>query len=131
MANIDIFSLEPSKISRDLKGKYMLIYGASKIGKTSFAVQAPRTLTCAFELGLNALSGQRYVPLPTWSDFKKVVSQLRKPQAKEMYDTIVIDTATWAYGLCEKYICQREGTEDLRSIPWGKNPWPPLFVRTM
>lgn len=53
-------------------------------------------------------------------DFKKVLSQLRKPQAKEIYDTIVIDTATWAYGLCEKYICQREGTEDLRSIPWGQ-----------
>lgn len=120
MADIDIFNLTPSVIDRSLKGKYLLIYGASKIGKTSFAVQAPRTLTCAFELGLNALSGQRYVPIPKWTDFKKVLSQLRKPQAKEMYDTIVIDTATWAYGLCEKYICQREGTEDLRSIPWGQ-----------
>jgi len=27
MADIDIFSLEPSKISRDLKGKFLLIYG--------------------------------------------------------------------------------------------------------
>lgn len=131
MADINIFDLTPSVIDKSLKGKYLLIYGASKIGKTSFAVQAPRTLTCAFELGLNALSGQRYVPIPKWTDFKKVLSQLRKPQAKEMYDTIVIDTATWAYGLCEKYICQREGTEDLRSIPWGKNPWPPLFARIM
>lgn len=120
MVDIDIFNLQPSKISRDLRSKYILIYGASKIGKTSFAVQAPRTLTCAFELGLNALSGQRYVPLPKWSDFRKVLSQLRKPQAKEMYDTIVIDTATWAYGLCEKYICQREGVDELRSIPWGQ-----------
>ena len=121
MANdIDIFNLKPSVIDKSLKGKYLLIYGSSKIGKTSFAVQAPRTLTCAFELGLNALSGQRYVPIPKWSDFKKVLSQLRKPQAKEMYDTIVIDTATWAYGLCEKYILQREGADDIRSIPWGQ-----------
>lgn len=30
MANIDIFSLEPSKISRDLKGKFLLIYGLPK-----------------------------------------------------------------------------------------------------
>lgn len=120
MADIDIFNLQPSVIDKSLKGKYVLIYGASKIGKTSFAVQAPRTLTCAFELGLNALSGQRYVAMPKWVDFKKVISQLRKPQAREMYDTIVIDTATWAYGLCEKYVCQREGVEDLRSIPWGQ-----------
>lgn len=77
-------------------------------------------MVCAFELGLNALSGQRYVPMPKWSDFKKVISQLRKPQARELYDTIVIDTATWAYGLCEKYVCQREGYESLRDIPWGQ-----------
>ena len=44
MADIDIFNLEPSKISRDLKGKYLLLYGAPKVGKTSFAVQAPRAL---------------------------------------------------------------------------------------
>lgn len=30
MADIDIFNLEPSKISRDLKGKYLLIYGQPK-----------------------------------------------------------------------------------------------------
>ena len=31
MANeLDIFSLDPSKISRDLKGKYILIYGQPK-----------------------------------------------------------------------------------------------------
>lgn len=120
MADINIFDLQPSVIDKSLKGKYILIYGASKIGKTSFAVQAPRTLTCAFELGLNALSGQKYVPIPKWVDFKKVISQLRKPQARELYDTIVIDTATWAYDLCEKYICQRESVEALREIPWGQ-----------
>lgn len=32
MANeINIFDLEPSKISRDLKGKFLLIYGAPKL----------------------------------------------------------------------------------------------------
>lgn len=30
MTDIDIFSLEPSKISRDLKGKFLLIYGQPK-----------------------------------------------------------------------------------------------------
>jgi len=36
-----------------------------------------------------------------WTDFKKVLSQLRKPQAKEMYDSIVVDTASIAWQLCE------------------------------
>ena len=30
MADIDIFNLEPYKISRDLKGKFLLIYGQPK-----------------------------------------------------------------------------------------------------
>lgn len=67
MANIDIFSLEPSKISRDLKGKYILLYGQPKVGKTSFAVQAPRTLVCAFEQGTNALAGVKALPMPKWA----------------------------------------------------------------
>lgn len=67
MAEIDIFSLEPSKISRDLKGKYLLLYGAPKVGKTSFAVQAPRALVCAFEMGTNALAGTRSLPMLKWS----------------------------------------------------------------
>lgn len=30
MANIDIFNIEPTKISRDLKGKFILIYGEAE-----------------------------------------------------------------------------------------------------
>lgn len=120
MANIDIFSLEPSKISRDLKGKFLLIYGLPKTGKSTFGSQLPRSLFLNFEQGTNALAGIRSVPILSWSDAKKVLSQLRKPQAKEMYDSIVVDTASIAWQLCEKYICQREGVDTIRDVPWGQ-----------
>lgn len=121
MANdIDIFSLEPSKISRDLKGKFMLIYGLPKVGKSTFGSQLPRSLFLNFEQGTNALAGIRSVPILRWSDFKKVLTQLRKPQARDMYDTIVVDTVSIAWQLCEKYICQREGVDTIRDISWGQ-----------
>ena len=121
MANdIDIFSLEPSKISRDLKGKFLLIYGQPKTGKSTFGSQLPRSLFLNFEQGTNALAGIRSVPILRWGDFKKVLSQLRKPQAREMYDSIVVDTASIAWQLCEKYVCQREGVDSIRDIPWGQ-----------
>lgn len=119
MADIDIFNLQPSVIDKSLRGKYLLLYGRPKCGKTSFAVQAPRALICAFELGVNALGGTRYVPMLRWSDFKKVMSQLKKPQAKEMYDTIVLDTVSIAYELCEKYILQQQGATTIKDIPFG------------
>lgn len=120
MANIDIFTLEPSKISRDLKGKFLLIYGAPKTGKSTFGSQLPRALFLNFEQGTNALAGIRGVPILRWTDFKKVLSQLRKPQAKEMYDSIVVDTASIAWQLCEQYICQRESVDNIREVPWGQ-----------
>ena len=120
MPDIDIFSLEPSKISRDLKGKFLLIYGQPKTGKSTFGSQLPRSLFMNFEQGTNALAGIRSVPILRWTDAKKVLTQLRKPQAKEMYDSIVVDTASIAWQLCEKYICQREGVDTIRDVPWGQ-----------
>lgn len=37
-----------------------------------------------------------------------------------MYDSIVVDTASIAWQLCEKYVCQREGVDSIRDIPWGQ-----------
>lgn len=90
-----------------------------KVGKSTFGSQLPRSLFLNFEQGTNALAGVRSAPILRWGDFKKVLTQLRKPQAREMYDTVVVDTATIAWQLCERYICQREGVESIRDIPWG------------
>ena len=73
-----------------------------------------------FEQGTNALAGIRSVPILRWTDAKKVLTQLRKPQAKEMYDSIVVDTASIAWQLCEKYICQRENVDSIRDVAWGQ-----------
>ena len=120
MADIDIFSLEPSKISRDLKGKFLLIYGQPKTGKSTFGSQLPRALFMNFEQGTNALAGIKSQPILRWTDAKKVLTQLRKPQAKEIFDTIVVDTASIAWQLCEKYICQRENVDSIRDVAWGQ-----------
>ena len=97
-----------------------MIYGEPKTGKSTFGSQLPRSLFLNFEQGTNALAGIRSVPILRWSDFKKVLTQLKKPEAREMYDSIVVDTASIAWQLCEKYICQREGVDSIRDVPWGQ-----------
>ena len=101
MADIDIFNIEPNKISRDLKGKFVLIYGEAKSGKTSFSSLFPKPLLCAFERGYNALPGVKVVDINRWTDFKKVCSQLKKPEAHDIYETIVIDTVGIATDMCK------------------------------
>lgn len=119
MATIDIFSLEPSVISRDLKGKYIAIYGREKVGKTTFGARLPRALFCNFEVGTNFISGVRAQNIAKWSDFKLVLRQLDMPKAHDYYDTVVIDTIGQAYTLCEEYICAQAGVQKLGDIPYG------------
>lgn len=118
MATIDIFSLEPSVISRDLKGKYIAIYGREKVGKSTFGARLPRALFCNFEVGTNFLSVRKQ-NISKWSDFKLILRQLEMPKAHDFYDTVVIDTVGQAYTLCEEYICAQAGVQKLGDIPYG------------
>lgn len=120
MADINILDIEPNKISRDLKGKFVLIFGNAKTGKTSFSSLFPKPLLVAFERGYNALSGIKAVDINRWVDFKKVCSQLRKPEARETYETIVIDTVGIATDMCEKYILGQNDIDTLSDLPWGQ-----------
>ena len=116
---IDILNIKPSVISRDLRGKYVLLYGKPKSGKTTAATSFPNPLLCAFEKGYNAIGGVRPVDITTWSDFKQVLRQLEKPEAKQMYETIIIDTITIAWDLCEQFVCAQNGVQKIADIPWG------------
>ena len=117
---IDILNIEPSVISRDLKGKYVLVYSQPKVGKTSFAASFPRNLLLAFEKGYNAIGGVRAVDINKWSDAKLVLRQLEKAEAKAMYDTVTIDTVSIAWSLCEEFICAQQGVQKINEIPWGQ-----------
>ena len=117
---IDILNIEPTVISRDLKGKYMLIYGKPKTGKTTLASKFPKNLLIAFEKGYNAIDGIKAVDINSWSDFKLILRQLKKPEAQAMYDTITIDTTTIAYDMCEQYICAQNAVQSIRDIAWGQ-----------
>lgn len=116
---IDIFNIQPTVISKDLKGKFVCIYSLPKVGKTSMACQFPKNLLCGFEHGWNALGGVKPVEITKWSDFKLVLRQLEKPEAQTMYNTVTIDTVGVAWDMCEQYICAQNGVQKIGDIPWG------------
>lgn len=116
---IDILSIQPSVISRDLKGKYVLLYGKPKSGKTTAAASFPNALLCAFEKGYNAIGGVRAADITRWADFKQILRQLDSDAAREMYNTVIIDTITIAWDLCEQYVCAQNGVQKIADIAWG------------
>lgn len=130
MADINIFEIEPHQVSRNLRGYSVFFYGGWKTGKTTIASKFPKSLLLAFEKGYAALAGIKPQPINSWSEFKKVMKQLKDPRAKEMYETIIVDTADIAYDYCLKYICANAprskeqgggyGVDSISDIPFGK-----------
>lgn len=120
MAMIDILNIQPTQLCTDLRGRFVMIYGQAKSGKTSTSVMWPKPLLVAFEKGYNALVGVRPVDVNSWADFKQVCRQLKKPEARQAYETVVIDTVALAYALCEKYILQREAVQQIGDIGYGR-----------
>jgi hypothetical protein len=120
MAGIDLLALEPTKISRNLRGKFLLVYGLPKTGKTTLLSKLPHSLILAFEAGTNALNNAYVQPIKKWTDAKAVLRELKKEAVQEKFHFIGVDTADIAWGLCEKYICQQNQVQNLAEIPWGK-----------
>ncbi len=87
--------------------------------KTTAASQFPKALLLAFEKGYNAIGGIMAQDITKWTDYKLVLRQLEKPEAKELYETIIIDTVSIAWDLCEQYICAQNGVQKVADIPWG------------
>lgn len=127
MADIDIFAVTPHQVSRDMRGYSVLFYGEPKTGKTTISTKFPRHLLLAAEKGYNAIPGAMAIPINTWSEFRKVLRQLKDPKAKETYETIILDTVDLFYDFCEKYICQNAkradggtGVDTIGDIAYGR-----------
>lgn len=83
------------------------------------AAQFPKNLLLGFEHGWNALPGIKAIDITRWADFKMVLRQLERPEAREMYDTITIDTVGIAWEMVEAFTCQQNGVQKIGDIPWG------------
>lgn len=96
--------------------------------KTTAATQFPKSLLLAFEKGYNAIGGVIAQDITKWSDYKLVIRQLAKPEVQERFQTIILDTISIAWDLCEQYICAQNSVQKIADIPWGKLYHCPLAV---
>lgn len=122
---LDILSLKPNKVSRDMRGYSVMLYGTPKSGKTTTASKFPNALLVAFEKGYSAIPDVIAAPINSWTEFRQLLKQLEKDEAKAVYSTIVIDTADIAYDYCVKYVCAKASDakndyENIGDIPYGK-----------
>ena len=120
---INLLNIQPHKVSRDLSGYITTIYGPAKVGKTTFGSKMPGHLILAFERGYNALPGVMVQDITSWGEMKQVMRELKRPEVKEVYKSIIIDTADFAADMCQKYICNQLNIENIGDGGWSTNGW--------
>ena len=90
------------------------------MGKTTIATKFPKSLLLAFEKGYSTIPGVMAKPMNKWTEFKSVLTALKDPSMKQMFETIIIDTADIAYDYCCKYISQQNNVDNIADIGYGK-----------
>lgn len=79
----------------------------------------PKAVLFAFEKGYNAIGNAYPYDINKWSDFKYALRDLEDPRAREKFSTVIIDTVSIAWELCEQNVCIQNGVQKISEIPWG------------
>jgi hypothetical protein len=117
---LDLTKIEEHRVKSGVQGKMFFMYGGAKTGKTTVACQFSKPLLLAFEPGYNLIDGVKAVPVTSWIDMKNYAKQLRKQEVRDIYDTIIIDTAPLMWGCAEKFVKTQKDIEDLTDLGFGK-----------
>ena len=108
----------------------MLIYGASKIGKSTFASHFDNAIFAATEYGLKELKVYK-VQIQSWEEWLDFVKEIMKKNHK--FKTIIIDIIDNLYKYCIDYICKNLHIDHPSDSKWSKG-WDQLqreFERTI
>lgn len=94
-----------------------IIYGYTKIGKSTFAASFPNALFISTEPGLNHLDTYQ-LPVRSWEDFHFACEKIR--YGNHQFETIIIDTVDNLYKMCSDHICKMNKISHPSDLKWGK-----------
>lgn len=111
-----------------IEDQIILIYGAPKVGKSTFCSQFDSPLFLDSESGLRNLETYN-VPIGRWEDVLDVGKALleAKKAGNLPYKTLVFDTINNFYLFCMEYVCKNNHIKHPSDLEYGKG-W--SMVRT-
>lgn len=112
------FTLSSIKQTRSDMPPRTVIYGEHKIGKSSFASQAPGAIFIQTEDGLEALDAAAFPLCKSWDDVLSAVGVLYND--KHDYKTVVLDSVDWAERLAHARVCSDNEVKSIEKIGYGK-----------
>ncbi len=104
-------------VKSSLSDVTILLYGASKIGKTELCSHAPAALFLATEAGLNHVEAYQ-TPIKSWPELLDACKEIAK--GGHQFKTIVLDTVDNAHRFCSEFVCAKHKVEHESDLPYGK-----------
>lgn len=121
-------SVQESRISEDLRGKVIVIYGSNNLGKTKQASRFKNPIFLPVEKGMNAINGAMTLKTANWGDLqtnkkklsgRKFVDLLQKGEQI----TLIIDGVERIGTYCQNYLCQKYKVDDIGKANGGFGVW--------
>lgn len=117
-----------SRVSEDLRGKVIVLYGGNNVGKTfqSSKFENPIFLPC--EKGMNAINGAMVLTTTSWADLKKNGRKLTGKKFKKLLDqgiqmTVVIDGMERLGNYAKEYLCTKYDVSTIGKANGGYGAW--------
>lgn len=97
------------KVSADPAQYSTFVYGPVKIGKSTFVHKmfGDRVLMVMTEMRDRGLTGAKTIPINSWSEYLQLGRLLKKPEMKERFDVIAIDTVDNLLDMLNKYVADK------------------------
>lgn len=100
------------------KAPRIIVYGDAGLGKTTFAVSAPKPVVIQTEDGLGNLEATAF---PLAQSFEDVIESLSALYLEDHdYQTLVIDSLDWLEPLIWQRVCMDNKLESIERMPYGK-----------
>ncbi len=112
-----MISLDTIKSGKYVKPWITLIFGPEKIGKTTFASDAPSPIFLDTQEGSFHREVDRW-DVKSWQDILDTVEVLATQE--HSYKTLVIDTVDDAESFLWRHICERDGKAGIEDYGYGK-----------
>ena len=142
-----LLNLKPTTVSSNPESYNFLLYGESKIGKTTFVndLFGDRVLNVMSEKRLGGVEGARGIYISNYADVKNILRILKDKELQEAYDVVSFDTIDNLYLYVDKYVADQYneisvgtgGAENLyltikgKQNPMGQNNFFEWLVKTL
>ena len=111
----DLKSIRPTKRSTPPR---VLIHGAHKVGKSTWAAAAPGAIFVPTEDGQDAINASAFPLCQTWGDVLAAVGSLVADSHD--YKTVVLDSVDWAEQLAHREVCRAQNVKSIEGCGYGK-----------